>query len=119
MAVGRLRRAGLISQRRDGSWLLRGPRPQADGQKGWDGVAMPVLSDMVAPGLGVRHSRDTVAAARSRAVATRELKERLAEQRETLRVAAKRHEEMLERMRQETDRLMAAGTSFRGRRDAR
>jgi CRP-like cAMP-binding protein len=115
-AVGRLRHLGLIAQRHDGSWLLRGPRAGEDEQPAWDGVSMPLLGDMFARGLGVRKRPTSMTSADSRALGARELKARLAEQRATLRAAAKRHEEMLERMRRETGRLMATGAAIGERR---
>jgi CRP-like cAMP-binding protein len=115
-AIGRLRRSGLIAQRGDGSWLLRGPRAGNDEQEPWDGVAMPVLSDLVAREPGVRKTGDGASRADSRALAARELRARLIEQRETLRLSAKRHEEMLERLRRETRRLTTTGTSLGTRR---
>jgi CRP-like cAMP-binding protein len=114
-AVGRLRRAGLVQQRRDGSWLLHGPHP-ANAAKQANGVSMPVLAEMFTPALGVRKRQDVVSGSGSRALAARELKTRLEEQRKVLQEAAARHEEMLERMRRETQRLAATGATVRGSR---
>ena len=102
-AVGRLRRSGLIAQGNDGSWLLHGPASSGNGQTR-GGVEMPLLRDMLEPGLGVRKSPQPTGGADPGA-SSREVKP-LAEQRETLRAAAKRHEEALERMRLETGRLI-------------
>jgi CRP-like cAMP-binding protein len=105
-ALGRLRRSGLILQRRDGAWLLHGPRAENGQPQSWDGVGMPALTEMLEQNTGMRKTRGETGRADSRLVAARELKARLNEQRETLRQAAKRHEEILERMRREADRLM-------------
>ena len=105
-AIGRLRRAGLINQRQDGVWLLRGLDAHSNGQ-GEEGVAMPALGEMLERRL--ERTRDEMMTAKdSRALAMRELRERLEEQRATLQAAAKRHHEMLERMRAESGRLASA-----------
>ncbi len=104
-ALGRLKRAGLISQRRDGAWLLLGPPGSASDQTGASVVEMPELGDLVSDSSKVGGARDAAKHANARTLATRELQARLAEQRDTLRVAAQRHEEMLERMRSEADKL--------------
>ncbi len=105
-AVGRLRNSRLIAQRKDGSWMLRGPRQSDESQEQWDGVGMPAVGEMLGSGLGVRKS----GGANSRALAMRELRARLLEQRETLRAAVRRHDEMLARMRVESGRLAANGS---------
>lgn len=117
-SISRLRSAGLIAQREDGSWLLHGPPAEDDGRDGGDGVAMPVLADMISRGLGVRRTPETTTID-SRLLATRELKARLAEQRKKLQAASKRHEEMLERMRRETGRLINSGATQAGKRRSR
>lgn len=107
-ALGRLRRSHLIAHRRDGSWVLRAPG-EANGRQGTDGVAMPILDELLAYTPSVRRPSTALTSGDSRTVIGRELRARLAEQREALRVAAKHHEEMLERLRHETDRLKNAG----------
>jgi CRP-like cAMP-binding protein len=114
-ALGRLRRGGLVVQGRDGSWLLHGPRSESGVSDGLDGVEMPVLAEMTARGLGVRRTEASMSTADTRALARRELKARLAEQRTALQAATKRHNEMLERLRRETERLLSTEP---GRRDS-
>jgi CRP-like cAMP-binding protein len=108
-AIGRLRAAGMITQRRDGSWVLRGPVADANGDGAEHGIAMPVLGEMLDRRLGVRTKASPLITGDARVVALRELKERLDEQRSTLRAASRRHHEMLERLRKETSRLAGAG----------
>lgn len=103
-AIGRLREAGLLNQRQDGAWLLRAPRSDNGGHDE-GGVAMPALGKMLERGVGARPKQTTTSTANTRAVAMRELRERLAEQRATLEAASARHREMLERFRRETARL--------------
>jgi CRP/FNR family cyclic AMP-dependent transcriptional regulator len=74
-ALGRLRRAGLIAHRRDGSWLLHGPNSDNGATAGPDGVVMPMLGEMLDSGLGVRNASATVDA--SDVLAPRELLESL------------------------------------------
>jgi CRP-like cAMP-binding protein len=107
-ALGRLREAGVINQRKDGSWVLRAPQSEDNGDAAQDGITMPVLSEMLDRRLGVR-AKGAVSSRDTRAADRRELKERLEEQRETLRHASQRHQEMLERLRKETDRLASSG----------
>jgi DNA-binding transcriptional ArsR family regulator len=111
-ALGRLRGAGVISQRKDGSWLLRAPQPDTNGDGAQDGISMHVLSEMLDRRLGVR-AKGPVSTHDTRAAARRELRERLEEQRETLRVATERHQEMLERLRKETRRLSSSSPERR------
>jgi CRP/FNR family cyclic AMP-dependent transcriptional regulator len=105
-AIGRLRRAGLIAQREDGAWLLHGPHA-TDDELTWDGVGIPALGEMLQGG-GSSRARRPSSDADARVLAARDLKARLAEQREMLRVAAERHHAMLERMQEEAGRLKAA-----------
>lgn len=101
-AIGRLREAGLIDQRRDGAWVLRGPRPE-NGSRG--GVAMPALGDMLERGFAARPKWASASGADTQLAAMRELSERLAEQRATLAAGAARQREMRERLRREGGRL--------------
>lgn len=110
-AIGRLREAGLVDQRQDGSWVLRGPA-EGNGDGPEDGIAMPVLAEMLERRLGVRTKNLPLAGGETRAVALRNLRERLDTQRKTLRAAAKRHQEMLERLR-ETRESAADGPDSR------
>jgi CRP/FNR family cyclic AMP-dependent transcriptional regulator len=109
-AIGRLRSEGLVGQRKDGAWLLHAPRLPDEAAQSSNGVAMPVLAEMGDRTLGVRRTATGVMTQLdSSVVAARELRGRLAEQRETLRVAVHRHHEMLERMREEAEKLAAGG----------
>jgi CRP/FNR family transcriptional regulator, cyclic AMP receptor protein len=103
-ALGRLRQARLLSQREDGAWLLRAPAGD-NGAPSENGLVMPVLGELLERGLNPRTKPEPVSSADARQTALHELKDRLAEQRATLEIAAKRHREMLERMREETGRL--------------
>ena len=104
-AIGRLRSSGLIAQRRDGAWLLTSPSADDNGLAKAEGVGMPALREIVtAP----RPHGPRIAAADARVVAARELRARLGEQREALRVAVDRHNEMLERLRKESGLMRAA-----------
>jgi CRP/FNR family transcriptional regulator, cyclic AMP receptor protein len=87
-AIGRLRRAGLISQRRDGSWVLRRPDP-AGGEQSSHDLAMPVIDELLAYGPAVRGVGGPTSGGDS---AARELRARFAEQREALRGAGNRAE---------------------------
>jgi DNA-binding transcriptional ArsR family regulator len=109
-AIGRLREAGLVSQRQDGAWVLRGPN-SANGAQGQDGVAMPVLGEMLERGVGPRTTQTPKSKADARVAAMRELRATLAEQRATLEAAAARHREMLDRLRRESSRLAAGSDS--------
>jgi DNA-binding transcriptional ArsR family regulator len=103
-AIGRLRTAGYLRQRRDGRWLLVNPangRPNsADGR--------PVVQTgrlHVPPKLAgrarIRSPWELNDASRP------ELYARIAEQRELLRMAADRHAAELERLRDRSERLRA------------
>jgi CRP-like cAMP-binding protein len=104
-AIGRLRKAGYVRQRRNGQWLLvsppNGPANSADG-----GPAVETGRLRAPPNL----------AARARIRGPWELHDarrpdlyaRIAEQRELLRVAADRHAAELVRLRDRSERLRAA-----------
>jgi CRP-like cAMP-binding protein len=87
-AIGRLRRSGLISQGHDGSWVLRRPA-RGNGAQASDGVAMPLLDELLAHGPSVRRAGPVLGGPDSPA---RLLKTRVAEQREALRTATSRAE---------------------------
>ena len=108
-AMGRLRSTGLITQREDGSWLLKDPAVNSNGDRDEDGIAMPVIGEMLDRRLGVRTQKATLTTDEQRATYRRELRERLEEQRAMLRAATRRHHEMLERLRKETGRLASSG----------
>jgi CRP/FNR family cyclic AMP-dependent transcriptional regulator len=104
-AMGRLRSTGLVTPRQDGAWLLKDPAVTGKGDRDGKGVAMPVLGEMLDRRLGVRARNASPTSDEQRASYRRELRDRLEEQRATLRAAAQRHHEMLERLRKETGRL--------------
>jgi CRP-like cAMP-binding protein len=106
-AIGRLRGAGLINQRQDGAWVLKAPSGE-DGAQQDNGVAMPLLGEMLDRATAPKALQSPMSDADSRVVAMRELRERLSEQRATLHAASKRHREMLERLRRETGRFAAS-----------
>jgi CRP/FNR family transcriptional regulator, cyclic AMP receptor protein len=106
-ALGRLRSIGLVTQRRDGAWLLKDPALNGNGDRDEQGISMPVIGEMLHQRLGVRANDASLSSDEQRASYRRELRERLDEQRATLRAAAQHHEEMLERLRKETGRLGA------------
>lgn len=108
-AMGRLRSSGLVTQRQDGAWLLKDPAVNGDGDRDEHGIEMPVIGEMLNRRLGVRASSPSLHSEEQRATYRRELKQRLEEQRATLRAAAQRHHEMLERLRKETGRLANSG----------
>jgi CRP/FNR family transcriptional regulator, cyclic AMP receptor protein len=103
-AVGRLRRAGYLSQRRDGRWLLLDAR-NGELELGEEGALLNMVRLREPPALdGRAHVRgpwDLRSAKRPDVYA------RQAEQREMLRLAADRHATQLRRLRERSNRLRA------------
>jgi CRP/FNR family transcriptional regulator, cyclic AMP receptor protein len=103
-AVGRLRKADLLAQGTDGSWLLSAP-PQRESADEPSSLAMPLLDGMmIPPGLGIRQS--TTPEGRASLRVRRELRLRVEEQRQALHMASERHELMIERLRAGSTQLM-------------
>jgi biotin operon repressor len=103
-AIGRLRKAGYLQQRRNGRWLLvnpaNGPPNSADG-----GPALETARLHVPPKLtGRARIRSPWELSDARRP---DLYARIAEQRELLRVAADRHAAELVRLRDRSERLRA------------
>lgn len=102
-AIGRLREAGYLDQRGDGRWLLLTPEDGAL-EPDFDGSVLGRVRS--APSLGartrIRSPWDLRTARRSDVYA------RLAEQRELLRKAADRHAAQLVRLRERSNKLLAA-----------
>jgi CRP-like cAMP-binding protein len=108
-AMGRLRNMGLVTLRHDGAWLIKDPAVTDNGDRDDHEVEMPVIGEMLDRRLGVRTNNASLSSEEQRASYRRELRERLEEQRATLRAAAERHQEMLARLRKETGRLANSG----------
>jgi CRP-like cAMP-binding protein len=103
-AIGRLRKAGYLRQRRSGQWLLvnpgNGPPHSADGgpEVGTESLQLP---PKLAGRARIRSPWELTDARRP------DLYTRIAEQRELLRVAADRHAAELVRLRDRSERLRA------------
>jgi CRP/FNR family cyclic AMP-dependent transcriptional regulator len=112
-AIGRLRDAGYLDQRRDGQWLLMDAPSNGAGASGGgpDGPALDAARLHVPPRLG---ARERIRREGDRqAVRPPDLYERLAQQRELLRVAAERHATQLAVLR-DRSRALQAATRRRG-----
>ncbi len=120
-SVGRLRTAGLIEQREDGSWLVLG---SLFSEGGAEDHALSGLEEMLLPSaLGVRRRGFADAPHRSRATAAREISERLDTLRSVLSEHQTTHEEQFTLMRTRAAEVrtasMALSDELRRTREAR
>jgi biotin operon repressor len=103
-AIGRLRKAGYVRQRRNGQWLLvnppNGPLSSADSGTAVDAGRLHAPPKLAARGR-IRNPSELGEATRP------DLYARIAEQRELLRAAADRHAAELVRLRDRSERLRA------------
>ncbi len=110
-SVGRLRAAGLIEQREDGSWLVLGSLFSDGGAEYHH--ALSGLEEMLLPSaLGVRRRGFADAPARSRATAAREISERLETLRGMLSDNQTTHEEQFTLMRTRAAEVRSASLAL-------
>jgi CRP/FNR family cyclic AMP-dependent transcriptional regulator len=110
-SVGRLRTAGLIEQREDGSWLVLGSLFSEGGAE--DHHVLSGLEEMLLPSaLGVRRRGLADAPARSRATAAREISKRLDTLRSVLSDHQATHEEQFTLMRTRAAEVRSASLAL-------
>ena len=111
-SVGRLRSAGLVEQRGDGSWLVLGSLFAEPG-KSDDHHVLSGLEEMLVPAaLGVRRRGAGDLPARSRATAAREVSERLEDLRRMLSANQTTHEQQFNLMRTKAAEVRSASLAL-------
>jgi CRP-like cAMP-binding protein len=100
-AISRLRRAGYLTQRPDGLWLLRDP-PNGAATSGDDRLALDSARLRLPPRFDTREGIGG-----PRTAKRSDLQARLAQQQELLRLAATRHAAQLVRLKERAEKLRA------------